>query len=241
MDPVEAYLDQVARRLRGDAADARRLLAELESHLLDEVDAARAEGLDDAAARERALARIGSVRTVARAANGGTRDLLAALMTSAAGLAVVGFAAILTGTLVAELLGHVFSMHAFYGLPGDVNPAAAKVAGWLADQPSATNWHQAATLENADDTLLLRGGASLIGLIGSLVAYAWLRRRHRGLPIAVVGATAFGIVGLALVFGGVTGSYTAAEWGTGKWLTDGLVALTVAMAYAGTAARRALA
>ena len=37
-DAIEAFLDDLALRLRGDGAHARRILREVEEHLLDDVE-----------------------------------------------------------------------------------------------------------------------------------------------------------------------------------------------------------
>lgn len=241
MDRIEDYLDELAGRLRRTPAQARRFLAEAEAHLADATEAGVRDGLSREDAEAQAVARFGTTRQVARSANGGPLELLGALATTAAGLAVTGFGAILAGTVMARLLATMTPVRWFYAVPEGFRPPAQQIAHWLAVQPQAHNWRQAASLEMAQDTLVLRGGFALLGLVLSAVAYLLLRRRFSGLPdgtVAAVGATAFGIAAVLLLASVTIGSWMPVEWGTGQMLADGAIALIACLAYAVVLVRR---
>jgi hypothetical protein len=65
-EPLQAYLDQLLLALRGRPRDVRRLLAEVEAHLHDAIDAELAAGADHADAVQQALHRFGPPSAVAR-------------------------------------------------------------------------------------------------------------------------------------------------------------------------------
>lgn len=65
-DRIAAYLDELARALRGRGAYSRDLVDEVRDHLLDSVDAAQRRGLSSDAAEREAVAKIGSAEFVAR-------------------------------------------------------------------------------------------------------------------------------------------------------------------------------
>jgi hypothetical protein len=65
-DPIELYLDRLLLELHGRARDVRRILAETEEHLRDATAQGVADGLGEAEAIERAIARFGRPREVAR-------------------------------------------------------------------------------------------------------------------------------------------------------------------------------
>jgi len=234
---IDEYLDELLARLRGRPAAVRRTLAEAEAHLRDAADAEVAAGATPAEAEARAIARFGEVRVVARAANAISGGLLGTLvgplLAVGARLAAVGFAAIAVGALLAHALAALTSTGFVFGVPGTAGrPAAAN--HWLAVQPGARGWRAAGALENSDDTLVLRLGLALAGLIVA-VAVVIVTRRCRPLPgvLPVVGMTAFGGTGAVLLAGGLVDVYTPFEWGRGLWLVDGAVALAVGIAFAG--------
>jgi hypothetical protein len=99
-------------------------------------------------------------------------------------------------------------------------------------------WQSAAALENDSDSLVLRGGAALLGLLVVAVVHRLTRRRPTlgaGL-VPGVGVTSFGIVAVLLL----TGALSSLDWGRGQQVSDGLVALAVAAGYAVVCARSAL-
>jgi hypothetical protein len=235
MTAVEQYLDELASRLRVAPVAARRLLAEVEDHLRDLVAAEEARDPAVADAESRALARFGTAREVARSAN---RGVAAALVEAGARLVAAGCAAVLLGTVAARLLAVVTSTRSVFGLPADVTPSPGRIAAWLHVQPGASDWRQAAALENADDALLLRGGAAVLGLLVALLVVRLLRGRGAGLrvgpvpdPVGRVGATAFGGAAALLVLAALGGGLGQLEWGRGQCWCDAAAAAVAAAAY----------
>jgi len=69
-DPIERYVRELRRELRGRRGARRRIVAEVRTHLLEAADAERASGADEHKAAEQALARFGSARDTARRFDG---------------------------------------------------------------------------------------------------------------------------------------------------------------------------
>ena len=63
---IDSYLDELLLALRGRPREARRLLAEVESHLRESIEAHVAAGLDELEATEETLRRFGPPSVVAR-------------------------------------------------------------------------------------------------------------------------------------------------------------------------------
>lgn len=63
---IDSYLDELLLVLRGRPREARRLLAEVETHLRESIEAHVAAGMDELAATEEALRRLGPPSAVAR-------------------------------------------------------------------------------------------------------------------------------------------------------------------------------
>ncbi|MEP7089525.1 MAG: hypothetical protein ABI776_05390 [Nocardioidaceae bacterium] len=242
MDQIDAYLDELAVRLRIGPARVRRLLAEAEEHLREAAARDVAAGTDQQLAEHRAVERFGTPRQVAAAANGSTVSLLGPLAQGGAHLAAVASVTVLAGSLLAHLVAAVTSTTSAFGLPRGALPSPARIGQWVAAQPGVHDWHAAAASENADDTLILRGGFALVCLVGALVILRVGRRRAsppRGGIIPAIGMTAFGGAGVLLLAGGVSDTYLQAEWGRGLWFSDATVALLAAAAYALILLRRA--
>ncbi|RNM16928.1 HAAS signaling domain-containing protein [Nocardioides pocheonensis] len=241
MDLIDTYLDDLAARLRVGPARSRRFLVEAEEHLRDTVAREVAAGAAEPDAERVAIERFGTVRQVARAANGPVLARLTPLALGGAQLAAVGSATVLAGTLLSRLVAAVTSTTATFGFPHDTVASASQVAHWLAVQPGAADWPAAAASENAADTLVLRGGFALLCLLASL-GVLWLLRRRTSAPadgvVPAIGMTAFGGAAAFLLLAGFTDSRTPFEWGRGLLLSDASVALVVAAAYAVVLLRR---
>jgi hypothetical protein len=177
MDRIQAYLGDLERRLRLAPGAAERLLEETAGHLQDATRAGEATGLPRDAAEREALTRFGTADQVAREANGGTVAALGRLAYAAAQLSVVGWATVLAGTLLAELLARVTSTSWVFGLPADATPTPGMISHWVQVQPGASSWRDAAALENASDSLVLRGGFTVIMLIAAVLVVLLARRR----------------------------------------------------------------
>lgn len=233
MSPIQAYVAELAGRLRLRPAAADRLLAEVTDHLHQAADAEVAAGSARPDAEAAAIGRFGSVQEIAFAANGGTLGAATRMVGALARIGAVGSAAVLVGTLLARLAAHLTSTTAVFGLPADASPSRASVAHWLAVQPGATDWRSAAALENADDSLLLRGGVALVLLMGCAVVGWALSRRYpplRSSATSLVPALAFTAAAAWLIAGSFLGS-TAGDWGRGQALCDAGVAAVAGAAY----------
>ena len=193
MDAIDAYLDELARRLRLTPTAARRFLAEAEAHLNDLVDEGIASGTDRTTAEAHAVARFGSSREVARSANGGPLGVLRAAGLATAQLGAAGFAAVIVGTLLAEVLARLTSTAWVFGPPRAWAPTSGQMSHWLRIHPGAGDWRSAAALENAADSLVLRAGLAVVGLAVCLAVFLLLRRFSRlgGGVVPAVGLTAF--------------------------------------------------
>jgi hypothetical protein len=64
-DAIEAFLDDLALRLRGDGAHARRILREVEEHLLDDVERLIGSGVPGDTARRMAVENFGTPSALA--------------------------------------------------------------------------------------------------------------------------------------------------------------------------------
>lgn len=242
MDRIQSYLDDLGRRLRLAPASTERLLEETAAHLQDAADRHEAAGLTRADAELQAVADFGTAGEVAREANGGLVALGGRLSLAAAQLGAAVSATVLLATVLARLLARVTSTGWVYGLPAQAHPSSATIAHWLQVQPTATTWRQAGALENASDSLVLRGGFAALVLIASVVFVFLARRRVGRLERRVVpaaGLAAFGGATLFLVVGGFTQAFGLVEWGRGQWFADAAVALVAAIGYAVTSLRLA--
>lgn len=255
-EPIEAYLDELLGRLRGPASVVRGTLAEAEAHLRDAADEAIESGMEPTEAQQLAVARFGSAREVAAAANrfavgGAVRSLAPAAISAVGRVAAAGLASIGLAALLAHALALVTSRGFVFGRPRDVVLEAADCSRWLGAQPTAASCRQAATLENASDSLVLPVVASIVGLVIVAAAFAIARRLWGSqgagvfgsrLPYGIepaIGATLFGFAALVLLVASVSDIALPGLWGRGLWLTDAAVALCVAVTYAVGFVRRA--
>jgi len=225
--PIEDYLDELLRRTRADARTTRRLLDEAADHLYAAADALCEEGLSRAEAEAQAVRQFGPVTpivapTLRRSLPGlAFETLRAAVFLGSCGLIAVGISGLLA------LVMNVVSGPSFVG-------GATALAG-----------HGPSVREVADDAVVLRVLAGLVGLMVLLGCLAWRRYRPRPalLPAGLVdglGAAAFaaGTAGLVIVC-----SDQAAQTGTpgvGFALSGVLVALPAAVYFCVRSARALL-
>ncbi|MFL6061273.1 MAG: permease prefix domain 1-containing protein [Marmoricola sp.] len=231
MTTITSYVAQVRGLLHLRTRDADRLLEEIEAHLLDATDAAISAGLTREQAERRAVSAFGPATAIAAAANGGPIGALARLTGSLAVVGALGTVAVALGTLLAHGLASVTSTRWVFGLPPGSTASAAQVHHWLAVQPSARTWQGAAALENSDDSLLLRGGAAVLGLVLALVVVAVVTRRYRtAVPTYLLTASAL-VLGLAALALAVSAGLRldALDRGTGQAFSDATVALIAAL------------
>jgi hypothetical protein len=238
MGQLDDFLEELTARLRLTPESALRMIEEAETHLRDAVEEEMALGADPVTAEERALARFGTALHVAHAANGGRWRVVGPSLNAVAQLLAVGCAAVIAGTLLAEALSWFTSTSWVFGLRSSFAPSTSQISHWWQVQPQAHDWRQAAALENASDSLVLRGLAGVFGLLTAWILHLVGRHHTRvgGGVLPAVGLTAFGTAAVLLV----TGSLSTVDWGRGQAVCDGLVALVVAAGYAVTCARSAL-
>jgi hypothetical protein len=242
-DAVEEYLDRLLVELRGRGRDVRRILAEVEGHLHDAMEAAMAEGLSVEDAERRALARFGSPAAVARRFARRPGRLppapvlreVAFVLVLLSGIRLVAIGA--SGGLAAGM-GAAFGKDFVSGDANGVTYTPARCATFLEYHPSTT-CEQAAVAHHFDEIVFYRLAAGVLGL-AVLAGCAVLRRSRRfgdlshGVRLlpdafaATVGAAVFGAASVVLVaqsLGQILGGDSA---GAGNWLSGGLVSLVVA-------------
>jgi hypothetical protein len=227
--PIEDYLDELLRRIRADARTTRRLLEEAADHLHATADDLQRQGMTRLEAETDAVLRFGPVGPIAQAA---LRRSLGALIadTVRAGVFLSGCGLIAVGIsgLVALVMNLVFGRSFVGGItafPG-VGPG-----------PSVT--------EVADDAVVLRVLAGLVGLFVLLGYLAWRRHRPRtpALPAGLVdalGAAAFAAATLGLSIISADQSVQTGTRGVGFALSGAIVALPACGYFCYRAARALL-
>jgi hypothetical protein len=240
VSPIDSYLADLGTqlRLRPEAAD--RFLAEVEDHLRAAASRGASSDLGPDEAERAAVRRFGSAHEIAFAANGGVVGLAIRSAGSLARIGAVGSLTVLVGTLLARLAARLTSTEAVFGLPAGASPSRSSISHWLAVQPGAHDWRSAAALENADDSLVLRGGAMVMLLVGCAVVAFLASRRYapiRSRSTLVVPALAFSLAAAGLLLGALVGARVG-DWGRGQALCDAFVALVVAAAYGANFTRR---
>jgi hypothetical protein len=244
-DPIQEYLGRLRATLR--THDANLVLAEAEDHLRDTVAAGLAAGLTEREAQEAAISAFGSVTAVIRAHEsrpgrlfqGRTpKALVTDVFLAAWKLAGIGLTAIGASGLAVAVMNATLG-RAFTGQPpAGVTFPKASCARWMAAWPDAHSCAQAAMLEASSDSVILRGGAGVLG-VALLATYCLLRydQRRRGYGpgtllagyFPVLAACVFGAGALGLSLAQLTG-FTV-TFGPGTYLSGALVAAAVAVWY----------
>lgn len=227
--PIEDYLDELLRRTRSDARTTRRLLDEASDHLHATTAELVNDGMSRQAAETEAVRRFGPVTPIVHAASRRSfltlvvETLRGALFLAGCGLVAVG---------ISGLVALVMNVWAGRSFVGGVTVFPGQGPG-----PSVQ--------EVADDAVVLRVIAGLVGLLLVLGYLAW--RRHTDSPpllppglVDALGAAAFaaGTAGLAIV-----SADQAAQTGTpgvGFPLSGALVALPATVYFCARAARALL-
>ena len=251
-DRIEGYLDQLLLELRGRATDVRRILAETEEHLRDATADGIAAGLPPDEAEDRAIARFGSPRAVARRfASPGARMPRPALAEMASALVLllaVGLLAIgASGVLSVAFRATLGDRFVAADLPG-VTYTAARCRDFEEYHPEQLTCDRAAAAHHADEVETYRIAA---GVLGAVVLAGWWsigRRRRREASVAWLPDEMVPLVGLILFGGAALGlgvqaanalALDAGNGGAGQWLSAALVSLVVALAF-GRSVLRAL-
>lgn len=249
-DPIDAYVEALARRLDGSTIQVHRTLLEVEDHLRESQAALLASGADANTAADEAVAGFGSVAAVAAGLNGHGGAVtswarLRGLLATAAQLGAAVLLVAAAGGSIAAAAAAVLSKQAIYGFPSGASASAANCAHWLAVQPTAVGCHQARTFEAASDLTMYLGALGIIGLI--VLAVVWGFKRTRVVPshvvppslapaVATCGFLATGVVLLALALSSAVVTQTGAR---GLWLCEAICAFAAA-AVSGVLWRRAI-
>jgi hypothetical protein len=238
-DPIEAYLDELADRLRSlPGSEIRRVLAEAEDHLRTSADSLVAAGATPADADRRAIELFGEPAAVAAAVRSqhpaGLTGIALDAIRKLSIVAVVGLCAIGLSGVLSEGLGAAFGKAFVAGDGPGVTYTAARCADFRAFHPEAATCAQAATAHHFDETVGYREEAGVLGLMGLVALIVLLRLGAVGrwlrtgpLPASttpLVGTVAFGIAAAALLGLGTMEIVFGITNGTGSLLSDGLVA-----------------
>ncbi len=225
--PIEDYLDELLRRTRADARTTRRLLDEASDHLHAAAAELRAEGMSRQEAEIEAVRRFGPVTPIVRAT---VRRSLAALvfetLRAALFLAGCGLVAVGISGLVA------FAMNLWFG--------RSFVGG-----VSVFGFGGASVNETADDAVVLRVIAGVIGLL-MLLGNLALRRRASSPPLLsaglvdALGAAAFAAGTAGLAIASADQAVQNGTSGVGFPLSGALVALPATVYFCVRAARALL-
>ena len=204
-DPVERYLDDLFRCLRGDPAHCRRLLAEAEGHLLDAVDAGMARGLTRAQAGEQAVVDFGPRSVLVHSgpsAMGTAVRLIRPLLQTGSWVVATGLLVAGVAGLIAWLLRIGLGDRFLAGDVAGVQYTAARCSDFFEYAPHAASCLDAAAAHHADE--VVRNGIAF-GLLGLLVlgVHRMLRRRWRSRDVTRALPTGFGAAMATTVFTGI--------------------------------------
>lgn len=225
--PIEDYLDELLRRTRADARTTRRLLDEASDHLYAATAEFEATGMSRVEAEREAVRRFGAVTPIVRATFRRSfvalvfETMRAALFLGGCGLVAVGISGLVA--LVMNLVG------------------GRSFVGGVSVFP----FQNGSVAETADDAVVLRGIAGLVGLL-VLLGYLVLRRRATAPPLLpaglvdALGAAAFaaGTTGLAVVT--ADQAIQTGTSGVGFPLSGALVALPATVYFCARATRALL-
>jgi hypothetical protein len=248
-DAIEAYLDDLADRLRLRGRHLRHVLAEVDDHLAAARAAALAGGLDDDAAARRAVAEFGPVELVARRLSRSGNALTSQLVRQGAFslllVAAIGLLAIGLSGVLAWGAGAAFGKPFVSGDATGVTYTAARCAEYRALAPSEPTCAKAAVSHHFDEVVGYRDDAGILGLI---VLAVWLglvrpwRRRARAattydvLPAgfaATVGAALFGAAAAVTLPGGLMELvFGGRDNGAGALLSAGVVSTLAFVGFA---------
>jgi hypothetical protein len=227
--PIEDYLDELLRRARSDARTTRRLLDEASDHLHATTAELVHDGMSRHAAETEAVRRFGPVTPIVHATSRRSfltlviETLRGALFLAGCGLVAVG---------VSGLVALAMNVWAGRSFVGGVTVFQSQGSG-----PSVQ--------EVADDAVVLRVIAGLVGLVLLLGYRAWRRRTDSPpvLPAGMVdalGAAAFAAGTAALAIVSVDQAAQTGTPGVGFPLSGALVALPATIYFCARAARALL-
>ena len=227
--PIDDYLDELLRRTRADARTTRRLLDEASDHLHATAAALVSDGQTQEAAETEAVRRFGPATPIAQAT--ARRSFLTLVLeTSRAALFLAGCGLVAVG--ISGLVALVMNVWAGRSFVGGVTIFPGQGPG-----PSVQ--------EVADDAVVLRVIAGLVGLLLLLGYLAWRRRADAPslLPAGLVdalGAAAFAAGTAGLTIACADQAIQTGTPGVGFPLSGALVALPATVYFCFRAARALL-
>lgn len=241
--PIESYLDALLSACAGlPPREVRRLLAESEAHLYDEVESLLCTGVRESEAQERAVARFGSARAIAHAERDRSRVPLLAIARQIVGSAVlvgsIGAVAVGISGLLAAIFRAVGGARFVAGDPSGGALTGAACARWLQLDPRAASCAAAAVSDWSSEAVWYRIALGVAGLL-VLVVRRWFLSRAAGrtprlLPSQVsdtVALTLFLAAGVATSALGIEAIANTSGRGSGQWLSAAPVALAAAAVY----------
>ncbi len=246
-DPVEAYLDAVLSCSPGSPRQVRRTLAEVEWHLAESVDALRAGGLTEAAARAEAVRRMGPpAGTVDQPWPAGSlrlsrpirrRLVLAALQLGGLAGLFLGLAGAIAAVLQA-VWGSSAIATAFP--PGSYSQADCR--RWLAGYPHSSSCVAAMISDHAFDFQRNAALAGVLGLVALFVRHLLRRRWRQPSSSAIellVGAGLAAICAAVFAGAGFDSITVTRSQGVGQPISLAMAAGCAALVLAGLARRAA--
>jgi hypothetical protein len=161
------------------------------------------------------------------------------LIGAAVRLAISGLIAIGLSGFIAGAMGFAFDKSFVSGDPPEISYSKSRCADYFEYEPKARSCEEAATLHHFGETVWYRATAGVAGilLLGAYLRarrrWTWLQHRHSLPPgfEATVGASLFGLAALALLAQSLNQFALRGTNGAGAYLSAGLVAAVVALAY----------
>jgi hypothetical protein len=238
--PIESYLDELLVACADlPPREGRRLLAEVEAHLYDQVEALLASGVREHEAQQEAVAQFGSVSTIVRAERDRARLPLVTLARQVLGSAVLLGS---VGAIAVGLSGVLAAIFRAIGgarfVVGDASSGAltgVDCARWLHAEPHSTTCAAAAVSDWSFEVIWYRIALGVLGILALVVARRVLGgRAGRLLPRQVndtIAVTLFLAAAVVMTALGVDAIVTSAGRGSGQWLSAAPVALAAAALY----------
>jgi hypothetical protein len=241
--PIESYLDELLVACADlPPREARRLLAEVEAHLYDQVEALLASGAREHEAQQQAVAQFGPVHTIVRAERDRGRLPLGTLARQVLGSAVllgsVGAIAVGISGVLAAIFRSIGGARFVVGDPSRGGFSGVDCARWLHADPHAASCAAAAVSDLSAEAIWYRIALGALGALGALVLLAARRFLGRGsgrsLPRQVndtIAITLFLAAAVAMTALGVDAIVTSSGRGSGQWFSAAPVALAAAAFY----------
>jgi hypothetical protein len=238
--PVDRVLDELFDALAGTGGPGRRTVTEAEDHLRAAAAEGVAQGLSQIDAETAAVARFGDPSRLAAGIRRAHLDLPTLLRRAFTGTWFVGavsLVAIGVSGLVSEVFGRVIGAGFVAGDASGVTYTAARCADYFEYFPNANSCADAAAQHHWGEVVQGRVAAGVLGLLALGVLGLARRTVLRGpawqFPptyVAAVLLALFGAAGVLLTGLSVMQLAFGSTSGVGANLSDGLVALLVALA-----------